>query len=135
MACAWPLVTPYRPETGFTLRLLMDLVAILKPAAAARPIAERQGGGLPGSQGRKWELETCPFNHEHTGGCAVVTEGGNGAIGFKCHHNGCADNHWRDVRELFAGPRPESKSAAPIADRRAADLSAGNDEAGVAVAI
>jgi hypothetical protein len=40
-----------------------------------------------------------------------VTEGGNGAIGFKCHHNGCADNHWRDVRELFEGPRPERKPA------------------------
>ena len=31
-------------------------------------------GPLPWDRrGRKWELETCPFNAEHTGGCAVVT--------------------------------------------------------------
>lgn len=38
--------------------------------------------------GDKWELEVCPFNPEHTGGCAVITRGhDNGALGFKCHHN------------------------------------------------
>jgi putative DNA primase/helicase len=66
--------------------------------------------------GRKWELEACPFNAEHTGGCAVITQGANGWPGFKCQHNGCADKHWREVRELFGGAgetnklRPESRA-------------------------
>jgi hypothetical protein len=38
-----------------------------------------------------------------------VTEGTNGVIGFKCHHNGCVDKHWRDVRELFGAPLAESE--------------------------
>ena len=72
-------------------------------------------GPLPWEgRGRKWELETCPFNPEHTNGCAVVTEGSNGAIGFKCHHDTCSDKHWRDLRDLFEEPRSESKSAASV---------------------
>jgi hypothetical protein len=80
----------------------------------ARHLVVRRGPLPWDSRGRKWELGTCPFNPEHTGGCAVVTEGSNGAIGFKCQHNGCGDRHWRDVRELFEGPRSESKSAGSV---------------------
>ena len=101
---------PTRPEvaapvnrTGFNLESFIT-----------RHLAVRRGPLPWDSRGRKWELEVCPFNAEHTGGCAVVTEGTNGVIGFKCQHNGCADKHWRDVRERFEGPRPESKSAAPV---------------------
>ena len=90
----------------------------------ARHLVVRRGPLPWDSRGRKWELETCPFNPEHTGGCAVVTEGSNGAIGFKCQHNGCGDRHWLDVRELFDGPRrknmptePAVRGAAP-GDRR-----------------
>ena len=69
-------------------------------------------GPLPwDSRGRKWELDVCPFNAEHTGGCAVVTLSHDGVIGFKCHHNGCVNRHWRDVRELFDGPRVARKPA------------------------
>ncbi len=72
-------------------------------------------GPLPwDSRGRKWELETCPFDPAHTGGCAVVTLSHDGVIGFKCHHNGCSDKHWRDVRERFEWPRSASKAAAPV---------------------
>ena len=79
-------------------------------------------GPLPwDSRGRKWELEVCPFNPEHTGGCAVVTEGLNGAIGFKCQHNGCGDKHWLDVRELFDGPRRNK-----LAERAATSAAAGD---------
>src|ERR1039458_6081827 len=77
----------------------------------ARHLAVRRGPMLWDSRGRKWELEVCPFNAEHSNGCAAVTEGSTGAIGFKCHHNSCGDKHWRDVRELFEGPRPERKPA------------------------
>jgi len=52
--------------------------------------------------GRKWELEACPFNpSEHTGGCAVITQAGDGKLGYKCQHHSCADKHWRDLRDLL----------------------------------
>lgn len=56
--------------------------------------------------GRKWELETCPFNPDHTGGSAVVLQSAAGNTSFKCHHQSCSDQKWRHVRELFDGPRP-----------------------------
>lgn len=63
-----------------------------------------------GSSGTKWVLNTCPFNEEHTGGCAVITVGEDGAIGFKCQHNSCARYHWRDVRAFF---EPRHRKAKP----------------------
>jgi len=48
--------------------------------------------------GEKFVLETCPFNPEHSGGCAVITRGPDGALGFKCHHNSCVDNGWKELR-------------------------------------
>ena len=82
--------------------------------------------------GQKWEID-CPFNAEHTGGCAVITRAGDGTLGFKCHHNGCADRHWQDVRTLFDGPRaqraageqPETKRTEPPHVISAAELYTG----------
>jgi hypothetical protein len=63
----------------------------------------------------RYKLAKCPFNPDHINGEAAVFQDGAGVIGFKCQHNGCADKHWRDVRELFDGPRqnhaPGSKKA------------------------
>jgi hypothetical protein len=64
-------------------------------------------GPLPwGGRGLKWELEVCPFNAEHTGGCAVITTA-DGVIGFRCQHNSCSNYGWRDVRALFEKARQE----------------------------
>jgi hypothetical protein len=49
--------------------------------------------------GEKWELEVCPINPDHKGGCAVITRGRNGVLGFKCHHNTCAGIGWTELRE------------------------------------
>ncbi len=49
--------------------------------------------------GEKWELEVCPINPEHTGGCAVITRAPSGPPGFKCHHNSCAGIGWVELRE------------------------------------
>lgn len=51
------------------------------------------------SGGEKWELEFCAINREHSGGCAVITKGPNGALGYKCHHNSCAGIGWIGLRE------------------------------------
>jgi hypothetical protein len=48
--------------------------------------------------GQKWELECCPINPEHKGGCAVITKAPDGALGFKCHHNSCAGIGWTQLR-------------------------------------
>ena len=77
----------------------------------ARHLKVRRGPLPWDSRGRKWELEVCPFNAEHTGGSAVITESNTGVIGFKCHHSGCVDKHWQDVRALFDGPRAARKPA------------------------
>jgi archaellum biogenesis ATPase FlaH len=72
--------------------------------------------------GRKWELEVCPFNSDHSGGCAVITQAGDGTIGFKCQHNSCSDKHWRNVRELFDGVRyPNGRSSSRQPNSFAAD--------------
>src|SRR5712691_1376390 len=62
-------------------------------------------GPLPWEgRGEKWELEVCPFDEEHTGGCAVITRGHDGRIGFRCQHNSCSGKGWRELRELLDGP-------------------------------
>jgi putative DNA primase/helicase len=66
--------------------------------------------------GTKWILEVCPFNPEHTGGCAVVTKSADGPIGFRCHHNSCAEKGWKELRELFEGPRREHRASPPPPD-------------------
>lgn len=50
--------------------------------------------------GRKWIFPVCPFNEAHDNRSAVIIEQANGAIAFKCHHNGCINNDWRALREL-----------------------------------
>ena len=42
----------------------------------------------------------CPWNSDHTGGCAWIAELGNGAITAGCQHNGCAGRGWEDLRRL-----------------------------------
>jgi DNA-binding transcriptional ArsR family regulator len=64
--------------------------------------------------GRKWELEVCPFNSDHTGGSAVITQRVDGVIGFKCQHHSCIDKHWRDVRAKFDVNISLTKKTEPI---------------------
>ncbi len=59
----------------------------------------------------RWKLRRCPFNPEHGAGEAAVFMAADGRLGFKCQHNGCADRHWADLRELVDGPRERRHSA------------------------
>lgn len=59
--------------------------------------------------GLKWVFDVCPFNPAHDNKSAVITQQANGAIGFKCHHNGCAGNDWHKLRELLEFPMETSK--------------------------
>jgi hypothetical protein len=48
-----------------------------------------------------YELEVCPFNSEHIGGSAYITRSAEGALGFGCHHNSCAEKDWIELRLQF----------------------------------
>lgn len=43
----------------------------------------------------------CPFNPEHKGKDAVLFRHHSGSIGFKCFHNSCAGNGWKEFRLLY----------------------------------
>ena len=53
------------------------------------------------ADGEKFILDHCPFDNGHTGKDACLFRRRNGAIGFKCLHNSCADKTWKDVRMLY----------------------------------
>lgn len=51
--------------------------------------------------GTKYILDHCPFDVSHDGSSATLGRTRNGALFFKCQHNSCANQEWRDVRRLF----------------------------------
>jgi putative DNA primase/helicase len=55
---------------------------------------------VPYRGGQKWILEECPFNPGHLASASLFQRA-NGKPGFKCQHNSCANQHWRDLRALF----------------------------------
>lgn len=59
--------------------------------------------------GEKYILDCCPFDPNHKGKDAALFKMSNGAIGFHCFHNSCADKTWRDVRLLFEPDAYEQK--------------------------
>ena len=58
------------------------------------------GKAVPWKGGRKWVFKVCPFNPDHDNSSAVLIQESSGAMAFRCHHNGCAGNDWRKLREL-----------------------------------
>lgn len=50
------------------------------------------------SNGYKWVLEECPFNPEHNQGEVAVFLNDDGGPGFRCMHNSCAENGWKQFR-------------------------------------
>lgn len=51
------------------------------------------------SEGKyKFVLDHCYFNPEHTNKDAAVFTSESG-LGYKCFHNSCQDNHWRQFRD------------------------------------
>lgn len=69
---------------------------------------------VPHDGGRKWVLPECPFNPEHKAPDAAIFEAADGKPGFKCFHDSCKGNGWKEVRERIEGPgastgRPQKK--------------------------
>jgi hypothetical protein len=98
LAAEWKEPNPPRPGASAG-RGQFDIEAFIARHLKARAPAPHEGG-------RKWVLEACPFNSDHGAPDAAVFQRADGSLGFRCLHNSCSDKHWRDVRELFEGPRP-----------------------------
>ena len=54
-----------------------------------------------GKGGRKWVLERCPWNDDHTDTSAYIVQLPNGAVAAGCHHDSCAGNDWHALRYLL----------------------------------
>ena len=53
----------------------------------------------------------CPFDSTHGDhGEAAVFQQNDGKLGFKCHHNGCAGNHWKEYRLAYEPAAERRKS-------------------------
>ena len=48
----------------------------------------------------KYEPACCPFDNTHTGSSVTFFQNAEGAIKFRCEHNGCSGRKWEDVRAL-----------------------------------
>lgn len=72
-------------------------------------------GPIDWKDGRKWVFPVCPFNEAHDNRSAVIIQQPNGAIAFKCHHNGCINNDWHALREL-KGDAPKQPEELPGVD-------------------
>ena len=63
----------------------------------------------PYQGGTRYILKVCPFDSNHTGTSAAIFKMSNGAIVYKCQHNGCVDNDWRKLREMLEPEYAENK--------------------------
>jgi hypothetical protein len=71
--------------------------------------------------GKKWILNPCPWNPEHTNRSAYIVQFPGGAIAAGCHHNGCAGKDWHALRDLYQPGWRERRQAAQ--DRAGANSS------------
>jgi hypothetical protein len=53
-----------------------------------------------GGLGYRWILSPCPWKAAHTNHAAYIVRLPSGAISAGCHHNGCAGQNWRTLRDL-----------------------------------
>jgi hypothetical protein len=82
------------------------------------------------SQGRKWILNPCPWNPEHTNHAAYIVQFASGAIAAGCHHNGCEGNDWPALRAIVGDPpravyqeqAKDGNGAAPVSRSQATQL-------------
>jgi len=71
--------------------------------------------------GRKFELNPCPFNNEHTDRSAVIVQRATGEIAFKCHHNGCSGKDWFALRDLVEPGWRDRRTWQPMRDNGRVD--------------
>lgn len=111
-----------KPVESIYLKRIINLVGGDKPIAASwnryngdfdveeflsrNNIAYRKSSY---GSGTKYILDECPFNPSHKAPDSAVFKRSNGAIGFKCLHNSCADKDWKAFRAHFEPNAYEKK--------------------------
>jgi len=60
------------------------------------------------SSGKKWILNPCPWNQEHTNRSAFIVRWPDGTIGAGCKHKGCAGRGWHALRDLYEPDRKKT---------------------------
>jgi putative DNA primase/helicase len=78
------------------------------------------GPAAPYNGGLKWVLRVCPFDPDHSDRSAVIVMRVNGALGFRCQHNGCQGKNWKALRALFE-PKTDKSSRREIPTVQTAD--------------
>jgi hypothetical protein len=53
-----------------------------------------------GAGGRKFILQRCQWNPDHTNGAAFIVQFSSGAVDAGCHHNGCVGKRWHELRDV-----------------------------------
>lgn len=56
---------------------------------------------MPWNGGTKFILKECPFDSSHRAPDSAIFQNAQGAIGFKCLHNSCANHDWHELRLKF----------------------------------
>ena len=54
-----------------------------------------------GNGGTKFVLKECPFDSSHKAPDSAIFQTAQGAIGFKCLHNSCANHDWHELRKML----------------------------------
>ena len=68
-------------------------------------------------------LEKCPFNPEHKAADSALFLYNDGALGFKCFHDSCSHNHWKEFRKHYEPEAYEkSKHHVTISDETPIDI-------------
>jgi putative DNA primase/helicase len=109
--------TPTRSRAGATIDL-RDFIA----RHDLRVSKEKPWNG-----GTVFELETCPFNPEHTRSSALI-QFPSGAVDFTCHHNSCQGHHWAELRARLEPDRKTPRPSVEMADLNVRCTDVGNAE-------
>lgn len=68
--------------------------------------------------GTKYILESCPFNPEHDKDSPALFQLSNGAIGFKCFHNSCSNNGWKEFRKYYEPDYETTYASNPYIEKK-----------------
>jgi len=67
-----------------------------------------------GETAKRWELEVCPWNSEHSDRSAWIVQWNSGAVAAGCHHDGCSGKDWQELKEVWGLPASGGITAADI---------------------
>jgi len=102
------LVDPYpgkqQPQPSANGKVVLDIPQLLQQRGFEY-CQDDQYQTQSGEIATRFVLDVCPFNPEHTDRSAAITQWQtNGAVAFKCHHDGCTGKDWPALQQLWQVP-------------------------------